>query len=163
MKKYIITLATALTVTALLTSCNHDSLDPESIIVADKVEYTKFDYWLEANFVNTHNISFKYRYEDIQSDFNYYTVPAVYENSIVLAHLVKYLCLEAYDEAGGIEFTRANFPKEIFCIGVGSLVLTSQAASTSSLCFRTSLFLRLISAVFTKIFLAQPSKEPSPR
>ena len=117
MKKYIITLATALTVTALLTSCNHDSLDPESIIVADKVEYTKFDYWLEANFVNTYNISFKYRYEDIQSDFNYYTVPAVYENSIVLAHLVKYLCLEAYDEAGGINFTRSTFPKMIYCIG----------------------------------------------
>ena len=117
MKKFIITLATALTLMVAFTACNRDPLDPESVIVADKVEYTPFDYWLEANFVNTYNIDFKYRYEDIQSDFNYYTVPARYENSIILAHLVKYLCLEAYDEAGGIEFTRANFPKMIYCIG----------------------------------------------
>ena len=117
MKKLLISLATVLTLAVAFTSCNKDSLDPESVIVADKVEYTPFDYWLEANFVNTYNIAFKYRYEDIQSDFNYYTVPAKYENSIILAHLVKYLCLEAYDGAGGVNFTRATFPKMIYCIG----------------------------------------------
>lgn len=117
MKKLIITLTIALTALWSLTSCNSNPLSPDSVITVDKVKYTPFDYWLEANFVNTYNIQFKYRYEEIESDFNYYTVPAHYNNSIILAHLVKYLCLEAYDEAGGIEFTRANFPKMIYCIG----------------------------------------------
>lgn len=98
-------------------SCNKDEMSSESIITVDKVEYTPFDIWLNKNFVDTYNIQFKYRYEAIEADYNYYTVPADYENSIILAHLVKYLCLEAYDAVGGIEFTRANFPKMIFCIG----------------------------------------------
>lgn len=117
MKKLITTLVIALAAVFTFTSCNSNPLSPESIITVDKVEYTPFDYWLEANFVDTYNLKFKYRYEDIEADYNYFTIPADYECSIILAHLVKYLCLEAYDEAGGIEFTRANFPKEIFCIG----------------------------------------------
>ena len=34
-----------------------------------------------------------------------------------MAHLVKYLCLESYDEVAGIDFTRNYFPKMIFTIG----------------------------------------------
>ena len=101
----------------VFSSCNKDEMSSESIITVDKVDYTPFDLWLSKYFVDTYNIQFKYRYEAIEADYNYYTVPADYENSIILAHLVKYLCLEAYDAVGGIEFTRANFPKLIFCIG----------------------------------------------
>lgn len=115
MKKYILILLAAATLG--LAACNKDELDPKSIITVDKVDYTPFDYWLNKNFVGPYNLQFKYRFEEIESDLNYYTVPAIYDNSIILAHLVKYLCLEAYDEVGGIEFTRANFPKLIFCIG----------------------------------------------
>lgn len=118
MKKYIIFFATALVALCSAVSCREaDELNPVSVITVDKVDYTPFDYWLEANFVIPYNIQIKYRYEEIEADLNYYTVPAQYEYSIVLAHLVKYLCVEAYDEAGGIEFTRANFPKLFFFIG----------------------------------------------
>ena len=41
----------------------------------------------------------------------YYDIPADIEQSIELAHIVKYTCAEAYDCAGGIDFTRAYFPK----------------------------------------------------
>ena len=117
MKKNIIILLTAVVSALSLSSCNKDELNPESIITVDKVEYTPFDLWLNKNYVDPYNIQFKYRYEAIEADYNYYTVPADYDNSIILAHLVKYLCLEAYDAVGGIEFTRANFPKMIFLIG----------------------------------------------
>lgn len=118
MKRIFITIIITVAAVLAVSSCNRkDDLNPQSIITADKVQYTPFDLWLNQNFVNTYNIQFKYRYETIEADYNYYTVPADYDNAIILAHLVKYLCLEAYDVAGSIEFTRANFPKLIFCIG----------------------------------------------
>jgi len=117
MKNNFIIIIVAVASMLAFSSCNKDEMSSESIITVDKVDYTPFDLWLNKYFVDTYNIQFKYRYEAIEADYNYYTVPADYENSIILAHLVKYLCLEAYDAVGGIEFTRANFPKLIFCIG----------------------------------------------
>jgi len=35
----------------------------------------------------------------------------------VMAHLVKYLCVETYDEVAGISFTRSYFPKMFFLTG----------------------------------------------
>ena len=102
---------------AIAACSSDDDLRPESVITTDEVAYTEFDYWLQRNYVAPYNIAFKYRYEDNESDMNYYTVPARYEAAIILAHLVKYLCLEAYDEVGGITFTRTYFPKMIFTIG----------------------------------------------
>jgi substrate import-associated zinc metallohydrolase lipoprotein len=101
----------------VLTSCDKDEIKSESVITADSYKMNQFDKWLEVNYVNPYNIDFKYRYEEIESDYNYYTVPAQMENSIVMAHLVKYLCIETYNEVAGIEFTRANFPKMFYLIG----------------------------------------------
>ncbi|MBQ9640151.1 MAG: putative zinc-binding metallopeptidase [Bacteroidaceae bacterium] len=102
---------------ASFSSCSKEELDPQSIITVDKVDYTPFDYWLQRNYVAPYNIEFKYRYDDKESDMDYYTIPARYDASVILAHLVKYLCIEAYDEVAGIEFTRSYFPKMIFTIG----------------------------------------------
>ena len=99
------------------TSCENDEIKGESVINVDKYEQNEFDKWLEANYLNPYNISFKYRYEEIESDYNYYTVPAEYEASVKMAHLVKYLCVETYNEVAGIDFTRANFPKMFYLIG----------------------------------------------
>ena len=109
-KLSIYSLALLLGVTAF-TSCSEDELSDESIITVDDVDYTEFDYWLKANFINTYNIDLKYRFQDIESDHDYYLIPANYEQSVKLAHVIKYAVLEAFDEAAGINFTRSNFPK----------------------------------------------------
>lgn len=99
-------------------SCSDDNeLDSESRIVVTTRLENDFDRWLEANYVNPYNISFKYRYEEIESDLNYYTVPAELNQAIQMAHIVKYICMETYDEVAGPDFTRAYFPKEFFLIG----------------------------------------------
>lgn len=118
MRKYTIicVLAAAAAFTALV-SCSEDALDPESVISVDKYEKNEFDNWLEAKYVTPYNIEFKYRYENIESDLNYYTIPADYDCSVLMAHLVKYLCIETYDEVGGMDFTKRYFPKEFFLIG----------------------------------------------
>lgn len=100
-----------------LTSCSDDDLDKQSVIVTSETEQTQFDKWLEANYVNPYNIQFKYRYEHNESDMNYYNVPANYEQAVELAHIVKYTCIEAYDEVAGVDFTRSYFPKMFFCTG----------------------------------------------
>ncbi len=100
------------------TACESDEPDTsKSVITVDKKEYNEFDLWLNENFVTPYNIAFKYRYEQIESDLNYYTVPADYEQSIKLAHLVKYTCCDLYDEVAGVAFTRSYFPKMFFLIG----------------------------------------------
>ena len=98
-------------------ACNYDPISDESIITVDIMDKTPFDDWLEVNYVLPYNIRFKYRYEEILADFNYYTVPADYEASIKIAHLLKYVCIDAYDEVAGINFTRQHFPKQIVCTG----------------------------------------------
>ena len=100
------------------TACETDEPDESvSVITIDKYEPNPFDLWLEENFVAPYNIAFKYRYEQIESDLNYYTVPANLEESIILAHLVKYTCCDLYDEIAGVEFPRSYFPKMFFLIG----------------------------------------------
>lgn len=100
-----------------LTSCSEDDLDEKSVITIDKVDYTQFDNWLRENYVNTYNIDFQYRFKSTEADHNYYLIPANYKQSVELAHIIKYACLEAFDEAAGADFTNANFPKQIFLVG----------------------------------------------
>ncbi len=100
-----------------LASCSDDDLSSQSIIVADKVDETPFDKWLKTNIVTPYNIEFKYRYSYNESDKNYYTVPANYEQAIKLVHIVKYSCIEAYNEVAGITFTRTYFPKLFYLEG----------------------------------------------
>lgn len=117
MKKYLIYSMALMLSIPLFHSCSEEKLSDTSVITVDKGDETVFDKWLRQNYVKTYNIDFKYRYEDIQSDDKYYTVPAEYKQAVKMAHIVKYVCLEAFDEAAGINFTRANFPKMIYLIG----------------------------------------------
>lgn len=120
MKKSIL-LALPLMLFALgFTSCSEDDLSEQSVIVTDSYEQNAFDKWLEANYVKPYNIDFKYRYEEIESDYNYYTVPADMNSSIKMAHILKHLCIDTYNEVAndGVVFTRSYFPKEFFLIGV---------------------------------------------
>lgn len=117
MKKYLLYALLAVSTGTALVSCSEDDLNAESIITIDKKQANDFDKWLTANFVNPYNLEFKYRYEYKETDADYYTIPAELNQAIEMAHLVKYLCLESYDEVAGIDFTRNYFPKMIFTIG----------------------------------------------
>lgn len=100
------------------TACESDDPDTgKSVIVTGNTVKNDFDKWLEANYNKPYNIDFKYRYEDIEGDFDYYLVPARYEDAITMAHLVKYLCVETYNEVAGVDFTRQYFPKMFYTVG----------------------------------------------
>ncbi|WP_025069603.1 zinc-binding metallopeptidase [Bacteroides propionicifaciens] len=102
----------------LMVSCSEDSLSSTSMIKDPQVELNDFDKWILKRYTDVYNIDFKYRMEDIESDMNYNLVPSEYNKSIIMSNMVKYLCLEAYDQAtGGTEFIRGYFPKILVLIG----------------------------------------------
>lgn len=111
---YIFAVILALT---LSVSCREEVLDPNSVIKVQSVPQNDFDKWLTDQFVNPYNIEFIYRYQMNESDMNYWTIPPKYEEAVMMAHLVKYLCVDTYDEVAGIDFTRGYFPKMFFLIG----------------------------------------------
>ena len=117
MKRYILHIAIILAILGAASSCVKDEMSPNSVISVTQTKQNDFDRWLEANFLLPYNIDFKYRFEMNESDMNYFTIPADYEYSVVMAHLVKYLCVETYDEVAGITFTRTYFPKMFFLTG----------------------------------------------
>ena len=117
MKRSLLHIAIILGALAAASSCLKDTLSETSVITVSETKKNDFDKWLEANFLLPYNIDFKYRFEMNESDMNYFTIPADYEYSIVMAHLVKYLCVETYDEVAGITFTRSYFPKMFFLTG----------------------------------------------
>lgn len=117
MKKNLLYIIPLALLTLMMAACSSDDIDSKSVITADSYEQNDFDKWLEENFRNPYNIDFKYRYEEIETDLTYYTVPAEYWQAVKMAHLVKYLCVETYNEVAGIEFTRSYFPKMFFLDG----------------------------------------------
>ena len=117
MKRYFKHIAIAAAAVLALASCQQEQLNPESVIKDSRAEETEFDKWLEANLLNPYNIQIKYRYELTESNYAYWTTPADYDQSIVYAHLVKYLCVDTYDEVVGTTFTCSYFPKLFFLEG----------------------------------------------
>jgi substrate import-associated zinc metallohydrolase lipoprotein len=108
----------ALVLSISFISCEQDELDPTSVIKDSQREENKFDIWIAKYYMAPYNIDLKYRMEDIESDMNYYLVPADYNQSIRLAKLMKFLCLEAYDEVTGSKrFIHDNYPKLIHLVG----------------------------------------------
>lgn len=100
-----------------LISCEEE-LNDTSVIRVPEYTQNDFDKWLYVNYVVPYNIDVKYRYLDIESSMDYQLIPADYKKSIQLAHLVQYLCLEAYDElTGSKEFIQTYFPKVMPYIG----------------------------------------------
>lgn len=99
-------------------SCSDEELDGTSKIVDSQKEENEFDRWILNNYVLPYNIDFKYRMEDIESDMNYQLVPADYNQSVRMAKLMKYLCLEAYDAImGSKDFIRSYYPKMVHLVG----------------------------------------------
>ena len=132
MKKYLYPILILVTLT--LSACTTDRLSSESVIKDSTIEMNDFDRWLEINFLKPYNIDFKYRFTMDESDKGFWNVPADIDASIIYAHLVKYLCVDTYDEVAGIDFTRSYFPKMFFLVGTweyrnnGSIVLGTAEA-----------------------------------
>ena len=76
-------------------ACEEKPLDPNSQVIDSYTEQNDFDKWLVSNYVEAYNIDFKYRMEMNESQMSYWLVPAEYNKSIVMAKLVRHLCLEA--------------------------------------------------------------------
>lgn len=109
--------AAIMTVAALgFVGCsNDDGIDyDKSVIVTPNAPENDLDRWIKRNITSPYNIQIQYRFEDIEGDMNYYLIPADYEGSVLMSHLLKYLCLETYNEAAGTDFTCRYFPK-LFC------------------------------------------------
>lgn len=117
MKKIIYSLIFILAVLPIVSCSKDDPDENQSIIQVNSKSKNAFDKWLDNNYVLPYNIRFMYRMETIESDMNYTLVPAIMGYSIPMAHMVKYMCLEAYDEVAGVRFTRNYFPKQIHLIG----------------------------------------------
>lgn len=121
MKRNIVYGLLALAVSLLFASCNQDTdIDYKNSIFTEENEPEKsaFDEWVIGNYTNPYNILLKYRMEDKESDMTHILVPATYEKSVVLAKIVKYVWLEAYDEAtGNPNFLRHYVPKILHFVG----------------------------------------------
>lgn len=103
----------------ILGACSDDN-DPNtdiSVISLEKGEKNDFDKYLDNIFTEPYNIQFLYKWEDVESDMNYQLVPATYENSVKMANLVKYLCLDSYEEVAPDGFLEKYFPKMFMMVG----------------------------------------------
>lgn len=101
--------------TVSLTGCSSDDPDGQSIITDSNVSENAFDKWIKYNYTIPYNIEFQYRYNDNETDLSFRNVPANYTEAVEMAHIVKYTCIDAYDQVAGINFTRNYFPK-ILCL-----------------------------------------------
>ena len=118
MKRLAYILTAMLAAAPFLVSCEQDNPDRDnSIIVVNKKDRTPFDDWLDTYFVHPYNIQFKYRYQMDESTLSYTSIPADYNAAIMMAHIVKFMCIDTYDEVAGIDFTRRYFPKMFFLMG----------------------------------------------
>lgn len=102
----------------IFVSCQEDDLNSTSIFDDGLVtEKNELDIWIEKNYLNPYNLDFKYKMEDIESSLSNNLVPIDYGLAIKMARVVKHVWFEAYDEIGGIDFTRLYAPKVIHLIG----------------------------------------------
>jgi substrate import-associated zinc metallohydrolase lipoprotein len=102
----------------LFVSCQKDELSDTSIFEDElETKQNALDVWIEKNYLNPYNVEFKYRMDDVESAMSNNLVPIAYDNAVVMARIVKHAWFEAYDEVGGIDFTRQYAPKVIHLIG----------------------------------------------
>lgn len=102
----------------LATNCAEDQVDPnQNVIFVENQPQSTFDKYLSQIYTKPYNIRFIYKWDDNESDMNYDLVPANYENSVKMANLVKYLCLDSYQAVAPKNFLKKYFPKNIMLVG----------------------------------------------
>lgn len=111
----------------LWASCAKDEPDAARPIINTVVEGSKndLDRWLEEYYLKPYNIALEYRLRDNETDMDYNLAPVDYLQAVRFSHLVKYFCLEAYDEVtGSRDFIRRLFPKTLQLIGSYNYTVT---------------------------------------
>ena len=106
-------------VAATLASCNKDELDSQSIFDTTPVERNEFDKWLLANYTAPYNISFLYRYSDMETQNAYNVIPADSAKSVAMSIMLKHVWLDAYTEVNGGDstFLKKYSPRVLQLIG----------------------------------------------
>jgi substrate import-associated zinc metallohydrolase lipoprotein len=101
------------------TSCSNDEPDESISVIKDsQTPQNTLDKWLYKNYVTPYNIELRYRWEDNEISMDYILVPATMKNAIRMAHLLKYICFESFDEVtGSTQFIRSYFPKLVQLVG----------------------------------------------
>ena len=117
MKYKFLMLLMAITVGLGMTSCSDNGPDEPTIFPTTSKQKDQLDLWLQKNYTSPYNIDFKYKMEDIESDYTYTLVPADSAKSAKLAIIIKYLWLDSYAEALGQTFVKSNVPRVIHLIG----------------------------------------------
>lgn len=103
---------------ALFAACSEDSLDSKSVFDSStKEEPNEFDTWLKANYVDTYNIRFNYRYIDKETNNQYNLAPADYTKAKALAIMMKHIWLDAYTEVMGEDFLKTYSPRVMQLVG----------------------------------------------
>ncbi len=76
MKKFnILGLAMLSVASVAFTGCESDDPNTDiTVITQTNTEKNDLDRWLDVNFREPYNIDVKYRYEDVESDMNYYLI-----------------------------------------------------------------------------------------
>jgi len=106
----------------LISGCKKDDDFTDSIFI-DQEELDPssptydFDLWLNKNFLEPYNLSFKYRMEDVGSDLDYNLVPVSLDKSKQFAQLVKYLWFDVYSDMVDEKFLKNYGPRIIHLIG----------------------------------------------
>jgi substrate import-associated zinc metallohydrolase lipoprotein len=133
MMKKSIYISCLLCVLFLSGACRQDNLSSTSIFTDDTaVAENAFDVWLNTNFVKPYNIEFQYHLKTIETDNAYTLVPADYNKSVQLAHIVLYAWLQTYDEVAGAAFTRKYVPKQLQLVGSAAYNLNGTTAQDAS-------------------------------
>ena len=98
-------------------SCSDNDPDDPTIFPVTTPQRDSLDLWLQKNYTSPYNIDFKYKMEDIESDYQYTLTPADSAKSAKLAIIIKYLWLDSYTEVLGPDFVKHNVPRVIHLIG----------------------------------------------
>ena len=98
-------------------SCSDNDPDDPTIFPVTSPQRDNLDLWLQKNYTSPYNIDFKYKMEDIESDYTYTLTPADSAKSAKLAIIIKYLWLDSYAEVLGPDFVKHNVPRVIHLIG----------------------------------------------
>ncbi|QTD36582.1 putative zinc-binding metallopeptidase [Polaribacter batillariae] len=119
MKKILILLSFVTILIGFWACSNNDNpIDTsETVIRVDNKLQNDFDKYLEREFVEPYNLRILYKLPDFESDFSYTLSPARYRNSVRMANLIKYLCLEPYKKVAPAGFLQKHFPKFILLVG----------------------------------------------